>query len=83
MLIDRPQKKKEIEAKLKDDLEEELQAFMESLKSEYKVDSLELGRVAAAKYGRDTGVDWNEVVSSSDIEVNVSIRIGKFGRGDF
>jgi Ger(x)C family germination protein len=83
MFIDKLQKKKEIEAKLKANLEKELQAYIENLKSEYKADTLELGRVAAAKYGRDTGVDWNEVVSDSDIDVNVSIKIRRFGRGDF
>jgi Ger(x)C family germination protein len=83
MLIEKPEKKEEIEAKIKANLEKELQDYIGSLKSEYKADTLELGRIAAAKYGRDTGVDWNEVVSNSDIEVKVSIRIGKFGRGDF
>lgn len=83
MLVNKPDKKKEVEAKLEGSLEKELHAYVESLKSEYKVDSLELGRVAAAKYGRDTGVDWNEVISDSAIDVNVSIRIARFGRGDY
>lgn len=83
MLIDKPLKNKEVEAKLAASLEEDLRAFIVTLKSEYKADSLELGRVAAAKYGRDTGVDWNEIVSDSDIDVNVSLKIRKFGRGDF
>jgi Ger(x)C family germination protein len=83
MLIERPEKKKEVEAKLSDNLEKDLKAFIGELKSEYKVDALELGKVAAAKYGRDTGVDWNEVVSNSDIDVNVSIKLVRFGRGDY
>lgn len=83
MLIDKPEKKKEIEAKLKDNLQKELQTFIEEFKSKYKVDTLELGKIAVAKYGRNTGVDWDEVVSSSDIEVNVSLKINKFGRGDY
>ncbi|MCM0650198.1 Ger(x)C family spore germination protein [Clostridium swellfunianum] len=83
MLINKPDKKKEAEDKLKANLEKELRAFLENLKSEYKVDTLELGRVAAAKYGRKTGVDWNEIVSNSEIDVNVTVKIAKFGRGDY
>lgn len=82
-LINKPEKKKEIEGQIKTKLEDELRSYIKWFKSEYKVDAWELGKVAAAKYGRNTGVDWNEVVSNSDIDVNVSISIDKFGRGDF
>lgn len=82
-LINKPIKKKEIEYLLANNAEREAKLFLEKLKSEYKVDSLELGRVAAAKYGRDSGVDWNEIVSNSDIKVNVEVKIDRFGRGDF
>jgi hypothetical protein len=57
--------------------------FLEKMKKDYKVDCLELGRVAAATYGRNTGVDWNEIVSNSDIKVNVKVNIDRYGRGDF
>ena len=53
------------------------------MKNEYKVDCLQLGWVAAAKYGRDTGVDWDEVVSNSDIKVNVKVNVDKVGRGQY
>ena len=57
--------------------------FLDKMKNEYKVDLLQLGWVAAAKYGRDTGVDWNEVVSNSDIKVNVKVHVDKVGRGQY
>jgi Ger(x)C family germination protein len=82
-LFSKPEKKKEIEGLLKDKLEKEAEEFLEKLKSEHKVDCLELGRIAAAKYGRGTGVDWNEIFSNSEIEVNATIKIDRFGRGDY
>ena len=57
--------------------------FLGKMKNEYKVDLLQLGWVAAAKYGRDTGVDWDEVVSNSDIKVNVKVHVDKLGRGQY
>ena len=57
--------------------------FLDKMKKEYKLDLLQLGWVAAAKYGRDTGADWNEVVASSDIIVNVSVHVDKLGRGQY
>lgn len=53
------------------------------VKYEYKTDVLDLGRVAAARYGRNTGVDWNKVVSESSIEVNVKVIVKDQGRGDY
>lgn len=63
--------------------ENKANAFIQEMKINYKVDCLELGRVATAKYGRHTGVDWNEVVSNSDIKVKVSVQVSKVGRGDY
>lgn len=53
------------------------------IKNKYKVDILDLGRVAAAKYGRETGTDWNEVISKSDIQVNVKVKVDTQGRGEY
>lgn len=53
------------------------------IKNKYKVDILDLGRVAAAKYGRETGTDWNEVISKSDIQVNAKVKVGTQGRGEY
>jgi Ger(x)C family germination protein len=57
--------------------------FINKAKSEYKVDFLGLGKYAAAKYGRHTGVDWNKIVSESDIYVNVKVKVDTEGRGDY
>ncbi|NLM34517.1 MAG: Ger(x)C family spore germination protein [Clostridiales bacterium] len=83
LLINKPDKKREAEAMFAADLKQELEAFIKDLKHEYKIDTLELGRVAAAKYGRNTGVDWNKVFLDSEIKINVTCKINRFGRGDF
>lgn len=55
--------------------------YINKINHEYKTDILELGRVAAAKYGRETGVDWDKVVSESNIEVQVKVTVKDEGRG--
>ncbi|MGH4140177.1 Ger(x)C family spore germination protein [Clostridium sp.] len=57
--------------------------FLDRMKNEYKVDCLQLGWVAVAKYGRDTGVDWDQVVCNSNIIVNVKVDVDKVGRGEY
>ncbi|GAA0179778.1 Ger(x)C family spore germination protein [Clostridium sediminicola] len=57
--------------------------FIKKMQNVYRVDCLELGRVAAAKYGRETGVDWDKVVSNSDIIVNVKVKVDDMGRGEY
>ncbi|MBU3099087.1 MULTISPECIES: Ger(x)C family spore germination protein [Clostridium] len=73
--------------KFEDDMSKQVEnmciGFLDKMKKEYKVDLLQLGWVATAKYGRDTGVDWNEVVSNSEIKVNVKVHVDKLGRGQY
>jgi len=57
--------------------------FINKSKCQYKTDVLDLGRIAAAKYGKGTGTDWDEVICNSDIEVNVKFAVEGEGRGDF
>ncbi|MFL0194949.1 Ger(x)C family spore germination protein [Clostridium sp. WILCCON 0269] len=57
--------------------------FISKMKNNYKVDCLQLGKFAAAKYGRHTGKDWNSIVCNSKIDVNVKVQIKKTGRGDY
>jgi Ger(x)C family germination protein len=59
------------------------EAFISKMQKELKVDCLDLGRVACAKYGRKTGVDWNEIVSNSKINVDVKVKVNAFGRGQY
>jgi len=53
------------------------------IKCKYKTDVLDLGRIAAAKYGRGTVTDWDNVICNSDIKVNVKFTVDDEGRGDF
>ncbi|WP_291634156.1 Ger(x)C family spore germination protein [Clostridium sp.] len=77
----------EVTNKFEDDMERQVKGicneFLDKMKKEYKLDLLQLGWVAAAKYGRDTGADWNEIVSNSDIVVNVKVHVDKLGRGQY
>jgi Ger(x)C family germination protein len=75
--------KEKIEKEMAQKVEEECNKVIKIMKDDFKTDFLELGRVAAAKYGKDTGTDWNDVVANSDIQVKVDVKIGKQGRGDY
>lgn len=75
--------KKKYEDNMAKELEHICSEFIKKMQEEYCIDCLELGRIAAAKYGRNTRVDWNEVICSSDIKVNVKVNLARFGRGDF
>lgn len=64
-------------------IQNQCEIFTNKMKNEINIDCLELGRVAAAKYGRRTGIDWNRVVCNSDIKINVKVKIDKLGRGNY
>jgi Ger(x)C family germination protein len=74
---------KEFEERMGKKIEKMCNDFLEKMKNVYKIDCLNLGMYAAAKYGRETGVDWNEEVSNADIKVNVKVKIDKIGIGDY
>jgi Ger(x)C family germination protein len=74
---------KEFENDMAEQVKEECYKFIGKMKKEIKVDCLELGRVAAAKYGRRKGTNWDEVISNSTIDVNVKVKVDSHGRGDF
>lgn len=57
--------------------------YIDKIKGQYRIDVLSLGQTAAAKYGREKGIDWNKVISEADIKVNVKVEITKQGRGDY
>lgn len=69
------------------DLEKQLNTncnnYINTLKSKYDVDILNLGIVGAAKYGRQTGIDWNKVFYDADIEVKVKVKVDNQGRGTY
>jgi Ger(x)C family germination protein len=57
--------------------------FVKKMQSEYKIDVLELGKCAVEKYGRGKDIDWDEVVSQSQINISAKVKITEIGRGDF
>ena len=57
--------------------------FLNKMKNVYKIDCLNLGEYAAAKYGRETDVDWNKEVTNADIKVSVKVKIDKIGIGQY
>ena len=76
-------KKKEFEKDMAKSIEKQCDDFIKIMKNDYKIDCLGLGREAAAKYGRQKVIDWNKVVCSSDIKVNVKVMVDLQGRGDY
>ncbi|MBU3101116.1 MULTISPECIES: Ger(x)C family spore germination protein [Clostridium] len=78
-----PEKDDEFKRDMAKKIKKECDDFITKMKSQYKVDCLDLGQVAAAKYGRQKGVDWNSIICNSEIEVNVKVNVQKTGRGDF
>lgn len=75
--------KEKLEKELKGKIEKQSNEFINKMQKLYKIDCLELGRIAAAKYGRGTGTDWDKVISNSDINVNAKVNIISQGRGSY
>ncbi|MBZ9622313.1 Ger(x)C family spore germination protein [Clostridium sp. FP2] len=74
---------KEFEKDMAKSIESGCYDFIKVMQNDYKLDCIELGREAAAKYGRQKGIDWNEVASNADIKVNVKVKVDLQGRGDY
>lgn len=74
---------KVFERLMEESIKKQCTDIISKIKSEYKVDCLELGRVAAAKYGRRKGIDWNKIITNSNIEVNVRVKLNDQGRGNY
>lgn len=75
--------KEKLEKELSESIEKKCKDIIYKMQNVYKLDCLGLGRIAAAKYGRDTGIDWDEVVSNSEINVKANVKISKQGRGTY
>lgn len=73
----------EIKKLMEDKIEEECNALINKMQNTYKMDFLELGLYGAAKYGRNTGTDWNEAVSNANIMINVKVKLDKVGKGQY
>ncbi|MBK1811486.1 Ger(x)C family spore germination protein [Clostridium sp. YIM B02505] len=64
-------------------IEKQSNDLINDIKSKYQADILDLGRVAASKYGRDNGNDWDKIVTQSEVVVNVKVKLTGLGRGDY
>jgi Ger(x)C family germination protein len=73
----------QIEKLIESKIEEECNGLLYKMQNTYKMDFLELGLCAAARYGRDTGIDWHEVVSNSNIVIKVNVKVDKIGKGQY
>ncbi|GAA0068931.1 Ger(x)C family spore germination C-terminal domain-containing protein [Clostridium sardiniense] len=76
-----PSEKKQLEKRLSDYMKSNLTDFIDIMKSEYKMDLLNLGHIAAAKYGRHKITNWDEEILKSSININVNFKINRFGLG--
>ncbi len=75
--------KKQFEKDMAKSLEKQCNDFIKIMKQDYKIDCIDLGREAAAKFGRQKNINWNEVISDSDISVNIKVKVDLQGRGDY
>lgn len=82
-LIDNPDIQAKFEKEMAELVKKKCELFIGKMKSEYKMDMINLSQAAIAKYGRHTGTDWNKVIPESDIEVNVKVKVDQNLRGDF
>ncbi|EPY2285401.1 Ger(x)C family spore germination protein [Clostridium sporogenes] len=74
---------KKFEKDMEEFVERQCATCINIFKKTCHVDVFNLGSVAAAKYGRETGTDWNKVVLNSEIKVNVKVKVDSQGRGDY
>ncbi len=73
----------EVQTELEKTIKQSCEAIVDKLKHQYKVDALSLGQYAVAKYGRGKSIDWDEVFTNADIEINVKVQLDRTGRGEY
>jgi Ger(x)C family germination protein len=82
-MYEKPKDIKLFEQDMKNSIEKQCNCLINEIKNKYETDVLDLGRVAIAKYGRDSGEDWDKAVTQSEIVVNVKVKVISLGRGDY
>lgn len=75
--------KEKVEKEFSENIEVMANRFIQEMQNNYKLDLLDLGRVAAAKYGRRKDIDWDKVISNSKVQVKVKTNIENPGRGNY
>ena len=68
---------------LEEQTKERCNEFINKMQNMYKTDCLELGRDAAATFGRNPETDWDNIVCNAEIIVNVKVKVNNLGRGQF
>ncbi len=81
-LIISPYEQKQLEKRISNYFKKNLSGFIYTMKSNYKMDLLNLGYIAATKYGRHKITNWDDEILKSSINVNVDFNINKFGIGN-
>lgn len=78
---DFPYKKRQLEEKIAVYMQSTLVDFINTMKTDYKMDLLNLGYIAASKYGRHKIINWDEEILKSTININVNFKISRLGLG--
>lgn len=78
---DFPYKKKQLEERIASYMQSTLVDFINTMKTDYKMDLLNLGYIAASKYGRHKIINWDEEILKSTININVNFKISRLGLG--
>ncbi len=78
---DFPYKKRQLEEKIAVYMQSTLVDFINTMKTDYKMDLLNLGYIAASKYGRHKITNWDEEILKSTININVNFKISRLGLG--
>lgn len=78
-----PKEVEKCQNEIEKEVESQCQDVVEKINKEYKTDVLGLGKYAVAKYGRDTGQDWNDIVPKSNIKVKANVTLESQGRANY
>lgn len=71
------------ERQMEKKVEKDCTSFINKMQHVYKMDTLNLGRIAASKFGRGKKNDWNKEICNANIKVKVKAKVTSEGRGDF
>lgn len=80
-IVNNPNVTNKVEKDAEEVVRKATEKFINKMQKEIKIDCIELGKVAAAKYGRKTNTDWNKVVCESEINIDVKVNLRRVGRG--
>lgn len=80
-MVTNPDTIKQFEKDISKKTEEKLQGCIDKNRSNN--DCLELGVIAASKFGRRKVDNWGEVIENSNIKVKVKIHVDKIGQGQY